>query len=245
MQYVLSYVEEVRRHGSIKWTMRQIGVYHRYSSAEDKSLWILLFNRPNSVAQKRLETMIENCSGFRHIHLTILSAHFENWRWYLNTLGNDLEIIVDIALTLDFMKPEHYTHGSALLSRLQHLQDKVLQASARLKATKTTLSTLKEVNDSSFAPASDKQNVESFGGEIKIYGTQVTFRFSDDTGIWLPSICAVLDLHRHHNTLNNTHGRRVVPLYKQSKESEAQEKRTRGEESRIVISSYAKAGELK
>ncbi|OCK91162.1 uncharacterized protein K441DRAFT_642086 [Cenococcum geophilum 1.58] len=174
MQYVLSYVEEVRRHGSIKWTMRQIGVYHRYSSAEDKSLWILLFNRPNSVVQKRLETMIENCSGFRHIHLTILSAYFENWRWYLNDLGNDLETIVDIALTLDFTKPEHYTHGSALLSKLQHLQDKVLQVSARLKATKTTLSTLKEVNDSSFAPASDKQDVESFGGEIKIYETQVT-----------------------------------------------------------------------
>jgi len=94
MQYVLSYVEGVRRHGSIKWTMRQIGVYHRYSSAEDKSLWILLFNRPNSVVQKRLETMIENCSGFRHIHLTILSAYFENWRWYLNDLGNDLETIV-------------------------------------------------------------------------------------------------------------------------------------------------------
>ena len=66
------------------------------------------------------------------------------------------------------------------------------------------------------------------------------FRFSDDTGIWLPSICAVLDLHRHHNTLNNTHGRRVVPLYKQPKESETQKKRTRGEGSRIVISSYAK-----
>lgn len=81
---------------------------------------------------------------------------------------------VDIALTLDFTKPEHYTHGSALLSKLQHLQDKVLQVSARLKATKTTLSTLKEVNDSSFAPASDKQDVESFGGEIKIYETQVT-----------------------------------------------------------------------
>lgn len=72
-----------------------------------------------------------------------------------------------------------------------------------------------------------------------------SFRFSDDTGIRLPSICAVLDLHRHHNTLNNTHGRRVVPLYKQSKESEAQEKRTRGKGSRIVISSYEKAGELK
>jgi len=71
------------------------------------------------------------------------------------------------------------------------------------------------------------------------------FRFSDDTGIRLPSICAVLDLHRHHNTLNNTHGRRVVPLYKQSKESEAQEKRTQGKGSRIVISSYAKAGKLK
>jgi len=81
---------------------------------------------------------------------------------------------VDVALTLDFTKPEHYTHGSALLSRLQHLQDNVLQVSARLKATKTTLSTLKEVNDSSFAPASDKQDVESFGGEIKIYETQVT-----------------------------------------------------------------------
>src|SRR5437016_1040063 len=67
MQYVLSYVEEVRRHGSIKWTMRQIGVYHRYSSVEDKSLWILLYNRPNSLAQKRLETMIKNRSDFRHI----------------------------------------------------------------------------------------------------------------------------------------------------------------------------------
>jgi len=50
----------------------------------------------------------------------------------------------------------------------------MLQVSARLKATKATLSTLKEVNDSSFAPASDKQDVESFGSEIKIYETQVT-----------------------------------------------------------------------
>ena len=94
MQYVLSYVEEVRRHGSIKWTMRQIGVYHRYSSAEDKCLWILLYNRPNSMAQKRLETMIENRSGFRHIHLIILWAYFKNWRWYLNTLSNNLETII-------------------------------------------------------------------------------------------------------------------------------------------------------
>ena len=47
------------------------------------------------------------------------------------------------------------------------------------------------------------------------------FHFSDDAGIWLSSICAVLDLYRHHNTFNNTYGRRVVPLYKQPKESEA------------------------
>ncbi|OCL02180.1 hypothetical protein AOQ84DRAFT_443530 [Glonium stellatum] len=174
MQYILSYVEQVHRHDVDKWTMRQVGIYHRYSSAEDKSLWIILYNQPNSVAQKRLEIMIEKHSGFGHIHLTILSTYFENWRWYLNTLGNDLEAIADIALTLDFTKLEHYTHGSALLPRLQHLQDKVLQVSARLKATKATLSTLKEVNGSSFASSSDKHGMESFGSEIKIYETQVT-----------------------------------------------------------------------
>jgi hypothetical protein len=101
MQYLLSYAEESSGPGSDTWTMRQVGVFHRFVPTGPGSLWVFLHAKPNTRLQQRLEEATsrweQSAPRQRHwhfMHLLVLSTYLNNWRWYLRSLVADFEKIV-------------------------------------------------------------------------------------------------------------------------------------------------------
>lgn len=78
-----------------KWSERQIGVYHKFSLAPKvKGVMILLHAMLDSMAQKRFdETFLAgryhnklNSTPLR-LHVLIFTTYMDNWRWYMDDLG--------------------------------------------------------------------------------------------------------------------------------------------------------------
>src|SRR4051794_14327484 len=101
MQYLLSYAEESSAPGSDTWTMRQVGVFHRFVPTGPGSLWVFLHAKPNTRLQQRLEEATSRWEQgapqeqhWQFMHLLVLSTYLNNWRWYLRSLVADFEKIV-------------------------------------------------------------------------------------------------------------------------------------------------------
>jgi len=60
--------------------------------------------------------------------------------------SNNLQ--ADLALTLDFSRPEDYNSGFSALAKLQHLQDRLLPLTSRFQSSIGTISGLKQLYSS-------------------------------------------------------------------------------------------------
>lgn len=83
------------------WSLRQVGVYHRYSTADCRSFSILLHPESTAVAQTRLETIVEQSSNRQllqehplNVHLIILSSYTNFWQAYIEQLARKVGHIV-------------------------------------------------------------------------------------------------------------------------------------------------------
>lgn len=79
------------------WKIRQMGVYHSFSSDTESHLFILVQSHPpdSDKFSMRLEQFSgdpETRSVFNKypfcLHELILYTYLHGWRWYLNVLGN-------------------------------------------------------------------------------------------------------------------------------------------------------------
>ena len=96
ISYQLRYVERNKRKCGDPWSLRQTGVYHKYSAQDELSpenLWILFHPMPKSVAYKRLqETTAAELRGRDtrpdplRLHLLVFSSYVDNWRLYLHDI---------------------------------------------------------------------------------------------------------------------------------------------------------------
>jgi hypothetical protein len=93
--YQFWYVEKNNRKHSDPWSVRQTGVYHRFSTADSpqaENLWLLLHPMPNSKAQTRMAVAAEKLSVVEmardplRLHVLIMSSYVDNWRWYLHDI---------------------------------------------------------------------------------------------------------------------------------------------------------------
>lgn len=114
MQYLLAYPESYCINGDLRWTTRQIAVFHRYSSFSPESLWIILDNSATSKVQRRIEEALFGFSSNKldprqsvmALHLLVLSCYTKDWRWYLRSLGSEIEQIVRLAVYI----PQEFIH---------------------------------------------------------------------------------------------------------------------------------------
>lgn len=93
--YQLRYMEPNNHAQGENWSERQIGVYHKFSSAPGaKGIVILLHAMLDSKAQKRIEDTFSagqyhekaNSTPLR-LHVLIFTTYMDSWRWYMNDLG--------------------------------------------------------------------------------------------------------------------------------------------------------------
>lgn len=92
--YLYRYVERNGRSPGNPWSIRQTGVYHRYSPTDVSNFWLLLHPLVDSMAQKRLNKLYSTQNSFVHLkanalglHILLISSYSDNWRWYLKDLG--------------------------------------------------------------------------------------------------------------------------------------------------------------
>jgi hypothetical protein len=83
------------------WSMRQTGVFHRYSSSNNTSLFIFLHPMKNSVAQRRLEALFEKegragalSQEAMDIHVLLFSSYLNNWQVYIEELARIFKSLV-------------------------------------------------------------------------------------------------------------------------------------------------------
>lgn len=99
IQYLLPYVESYDIGGSKKYTHRWVGVFNRFSpEMAGQNLWIILHPKQNSEAQQRIESAVKQTLDFCNhpslLHLVILSSYIGNWRFYIQSLGEEVERMV-------------------------------------------------------------------------------------------------------------------------------------------------------
>jgi hypothetical protein len=109
--YQLRYPERNgRKHGD-PWSLRQTGVYHRYSmpaSGIGQNFCLLLHPMQDSKAQKRISSaaasgMTATTIGLDplRLHVMIISSYVHNWCWYLRyNTKNYLELVSNIERSL-------------------------------------------------------------------------------------------------------------------------------------------------
>jgi hypothetical protein len=106
--YQFWYVEKNNRKHGDPWSVRQTGVYHRFSitdSLKAENFWLLLHPMPNSKAQTRMRIATEKLGEDEmvrdplRLHVLIMSSYVDNWRWYLHDIKRQYTELVSLEET--------------------------------------------------------------------------------------------------------------------------------------------------
>ncbi|OOF94503.1 hypothetical protein ASPCADRAFT_397324 [Aspergillus carbonarius ITEM 5010] len=176
MQYLLTYADEYKAYGSTKWTIRQIGVFHRYKPSGGGNLWIFLHAKPNTKLQQQFEAKLTECPStlgqdWFSLHSLVLSSYLVNWRWCIRGLGDQLENSADIALTRDLSKSDGIDQNVLLeLLKPQHLGDVILPLSSWMGVAQATISKMQEINTLLYTKGfSTENNYDRVSGDLASY----------------------------------------------------------------------------
>ena len=98
--YNVRYMERNERNRGSPWSLRQTGVYQRYDTIKQSSVWILL--HPSDYMRRRLSETMRHGSDFHcdistgplHLHGLFLSASERNWSDYIEHTQREIESLV-------------------------------------------------------------------------------------------------------------------------------------------------------
>ncbi|KAL3495892.1 hypothetical protein BJX62DRAFT_222253 [Aspergillus germanicus] len=132
MQYLFTYAENDSTGAAGSWKIRQVCVFHRHGPPDHRR-----------TINKTPGTFLAEWSS---IHLLTFSTYMGGWRWYIRSLGDELERTVNIALSLASSDPKarYDNDGVVQLLTQQYLGDRLLPLAARLGAGLKTLRKLEE-----------------------------------------------------------------------------------------------------
>ncbi|KAL4745163.1 hypothetical protein BDW72DRAFT_211694 [Aspergillus terricola var. indicus] len=170
-QYLLPYIADCSRGGPTKWTDRWLGVFHRFSpepNGRGRNLWIFLHANHDSEAQNRIQSTVSAHSDLsqhpQSLHLAALSSYIGNWRWYIRSLGEEVESMVglrvarvNMVITVNLYQANHVTvsefrdeknHDQAQkwLVNLSTLREKLCPLPGKMRVTHQILRKLDEMN---------------------------------------------------------------------------------------------------
>ena len=85
-----------------RWSLRHTGIYHHHDRATDFDLWIMIHPVNDSILERRLIALTVDGEVSRSmlpklyhdpfkLHLLVYSSYFDNWRWYLQFLGEQVK----------------------------------------------------------------------------------------------------------------------------------------------------------
>jgi Mg2+ and Co2+ transporter CorA len=139
--YTVRFFERNHRNTGDPWSLRQTGVYQRFDTATNNSVWTLI--KPSHYLQVRLRDKLHTLARrpqlrpVRHmlLHLVIVSSTLEGWAEYITTQQDVLERFENKSF---FSDADHDTQNDFKLGfedsqALQHLRRKLIKAMAVLE----------------------------------------------------------------------------------------------------------------
>ncbi|KAJ0425054.1 hypothetical protein BJY00DRAFT_227338 [Aspergillus carlsbadensis] len=157
MHYSLPYVENYAPQGKPpKYTDRSLCVFNRYSPGSDgEHLWIFLYPERNGEAQQRVHAAaslgIDWCRNPQYLHLTVLAAYMGNWRWYIRTIGEEVENVTNRVTVSRFSEETDYSQVLDWLIRMSRQREILLPVAPKLRVVQKILRKLVDM-DTTLAP---------------------------------------------------------------------------------------------
>ncbi|KAL2847143.1 hypothetical protein BJY01DRAFT_167346 [Aspergillus pseudoustus] len=143
--YTVRYIEQPERPNR-PWSVRRMGVYHKFCIGDNTSTWILL--QP-SLAAKKVVQSLDNKSFSIPTHVNILRASLRHWRWYLLDLDGLLKDMSEIARFSDGSDPNpvhaNFTVAVTQLQQIQYIREQLQDALLHLDGTSETLGGLRHL----------------------------------------------------------------------------------------------------
>ncbi|PKY00575.1 hypothetical protein P168DRAFT_69791 [Aspergillus campestris IBT 28561] len=150
--YLFAYPEGYNNGQSVAWTTRQTCVFHRFDPSGNENLWIFLHAGPRTKLQTTIEADISSGvfsseTSWCSFHLLALATYLWNWRWYIRYLGDGIERIVEMALTLNDADLQSVNQSSPLnLLKPQYLEDNLAPVKAQVGVALQIVRRLGELN---------------------------------------------------------------------------------------------------
>lgn len=111
LTYLLKYTE-TRNSSEAKadWSIRQIGVYHRYDPHAMQSTWILLFPTADSSTRRDLVNELSSTCDMEQtayhplsLHVSLMQARIHNWRLYVSRFENEVWELVRLTTSVQYI----------------------------------------------------------------------------------------------------------------------------------------------
>ncbi|PLN80585.1 hypothetical protein BDW42DRAFT_170829 [Aspergillus taichungensis] len=157
VHYLFAYPEAYDNGQSVAWTTRQTCVFHRFDPSGNENLWIFLHAGPRTKLQTAIEADISSGAfpsetSWCSFHLLALATYLWNWRWYIRHLGDGIERIVEMALTLNDADLQSVNQSSALnLLKPQYLEDNLAPVKSQVDVALQVVRKLGELNSSLYS----------------------------------------------------------------------------------------------
>ena len=147
LTYLLKYTE-TRNSSEAKadWSIRQIGVYHRYDPHAIQSTWILLFPTADSSTRRDLVNELSSTCDMEQtayhplsLHISLMQARIHNWRLYVSRFENEVWELVRLTTSVQYIFADRHRQTLRSPSTL-----KAQCRSKMLTKTSQTFTTLRQ-----------------------------------------------------------------------------------------------------
>ena len=119
VSYLLRVVEKSSSSPDRSWNVRQLAVYHSFNVVSGLTFWMTI--KPNEITRDAIHDELNNVTGkgvsqdtptsfadTLQMHLLLLEASCENWRWHLDEVENSLRRIINVAKTVKLDTEPHF-----------------------------------------------------------------------------------------------------------------------------------------
>ena len=127
LTYLLKYTE-ARNPSRTKtdWSVRQIGIYHRYDPHAAQNTWILIFPSTETSTERNLVHEVSSTCNTEQVvyhplslHMSLIQARIHNWRLCISQFEDEVWELVRLLTTSDSMLAYRNRQTLHLLSTLR------------------------------------------------------------------------------------------------------------------------------
>jgi len=133
LSYLLKYTE-IRDSSKAKadWSVRQIGIYHRFDPHASQDTWLLIFPTAETSTQRNLVHEASSTCNTEHIayhplslHMSLIQARIHNWRLCISHFEEEVWELANLALTVNFESKMPFQDAYKDISDLHYIETRL------------------------------------------------------------------------------------------------------------------------